>query len=153
MVKLASLVALLYVSMATGAAAVQDTASDATSLKSAVAEFNRTASANPVGKTQLALTEAEVVAAIRGWIPENTPGVTADVFEQFQEIAESQTLPDGAELSSCTGWTGYRGYQFQVWWIDLSIKTGENSGYTFRIRDQKISSRKMSQEELAEDKQ
>ena len=104
-------------------------------------------------ETELPLTEAEVVASIRGWIPEHTPGVTDDVYNQFQEIAESHTLPEGAELSFCPGWTGYRGYRFKVWWIDLSIKTGEKTGYTFRIRDQKISSRKMTPEELSEIKE
>lgn len=142
-------VALLTISVSASVLAVQDTPSQSNSLKAAVAEFNKKSSSHSIGKTQPPLTEAEVVAAIRGWIPKTTPGVTDEVFEQFQEIAESETLPDGAELSFCPGWRGYRGFHFTVWWIDLSIKTGEKTGYTFRIRDQKIASRKMTPEEVA----
>lgn len=113
------------------------------SLKLAVDRFNAEARTHPVGKSQLPLTEDEVIAAIRGWIPEKTPGVTDDVYNRFQGIAESRVLPEGARLSHCSSWRGYRGFHFKVWWIDLSIKTSETGGYTFRIRDQKISSRKL----------
>ena len=143
-------VAVLGTFIAASAFALQNDTANATSLKAAVENFNQKTRTHSIGKTQLPLTEDEVVAAVRGWIPEHTPGVTDDVFDQFQEIAESRKLPEGAELSFCPGWTGYRGYRFKVWWIDLSIKTGEKTGYTFRIRDQKISSRKMTPDELAE---
>ena len=137
---------------ASGFAAKED-GGETRSLNMAVQDFNHKASTDSIGKTQPPLTEDEVVAAIRGWIPEHTPGVTDDVSERFQEIAETGTLPDGAELSFTTGWTGYRGFKFQVWWVDLSIKLDpEKTGvyrYTFRIRDQKISSRKMTPDELA----
>jgi hypothetical protein len=43
-----------------------------------------------------------------------------------------------ATLSFCTNWTGFNGYQFDVWWVDLNIKTGPTTGYTYRIRDQKL---------------
>ena len=128
----------------------EDDAESTTPLKAAVETFNQEAAADEIGKTQPPLTEDEVVAAIRGWIPEHTPGVRDDQYARFQEIAESRKLPEGSELTFCPGWTGYRGFQFTVWWIDLTIKTGKKSGYTFRIRDQKISSRKMTPEELAE---
>ncbi len=123
----------------------------ATTLSAAVAKFNQQTRTHPVGKSQLPLTEDEVIAAIRGWIQEHTPGVTDKIYNAFQEIAESLKLPDGAEFTFCAGWTGYRGYRFDVWWIDLSIPTGENEGFSFRIRDQKISSRKMTAAELAEE--
>ena len=143
-------VAVLVAFVAVTVYARDDDTASPNSLKVAVEGFNTETRTHPIGKSQLPLTEDEVIAAIRGWIPEHTPGVTDDVYEQFQQIAESRELPEGASLSFCPGWTGYRGYTFKVWWIDLSIKTGENTGYTFRIRDQKISSRKMTPDELAE---
>jgi hypothetical protein len=41
-----------------------------------------------------------------------------------------------------------RGREFDsdVWWVDLSIFTGEKTGYTFRIRDRKIRSRPTNQQ-------
>ena len=143
-------VAVLGAIIAASAFAVQNDTAKAVSLKKSVADFNQKSLADPIGKSQPPLTEDEVVAAIRGWIPEHTPGVTDDVYNQFQKIAESNELPEGAELSFCPGWSGYRGYSFKVWWIDLSIKTSGSAGYTFRIRDQKISSRKMTPDELQE---
>jgi hypothetical protein len=145
----ACVVALATIVAASGFA-VQTNTTDPLSLEAAIEDFNQQALADPIGTSQPSLTEEEVIAAIRGWIPENTPGVTDEIYGKFQEIAESRVLPNGADLSFCSGWTGYRGYSFEVWWIDLSIKTGENTGYTFRIRDQKLSSRKMTPKELAE---
>lgn len=151
MTRLATICVVALAAIVTASAfAVQSNTTDPLSLKAAVEDFNQKTHTHPIGKSQPPLTEEEVIAAIRGWIPENTPGVNDDIFGKFQEIAESRVLPMGADLSFCPGWTGYRGYSFEVWWIDLSIKTGENAGFTFRIRDQKISSRKMTPEELAE---
>ena len=143
-------IAVLGAFIGASAFALQDDAASATSLKTAVENFNQKALRHSIGKTQPPLTEDEVVAAIRGWIPEHTPGVTDDVYDRFQEIAESRVLPYGAELSFCPSWRGYRGFRFEVSWIDLFIKTGEKAGYKFRIRDQKISSRKMTPDEIAE---
>lgn len=138
---------------ASGFAAEEDGA-NSRSLTKAVEGFNGKASTHSIGRTQKPLTEDEVVAAIRGWIPKHTPGVADDVYKRFQEIAETGTLPDDAHLTFTTGWTGYRGFKFQVWWVDLSIKLDPQQtgvyGYAFRIRDQKISSRKMTPDELAE---
>lgn len=125
------------------ALAQQNNATPVSTLKAAVVKFNEGAQTHLVGKTQLPLTQEEVVAAIRGWIPESTPGVTEEIYEKFQAIAESGELPANAQLSSKSVWTGYRGYHFKVWWIDLSIETGAGTAYTFRIRDQKISSARL----------
>lgn len=46
-----------------------------------------------------------------------------------------------------TEWkTGYRGYAFDVWWVDLVIPVGvdDEGAYSFRIRDRKFSSRKIT---------
>jgi hypothetical protein len=110
-------------------------AQDERSLQDAVAAFNERAQKNPVGPTRPPLTDEEVVAAIRGWIREQVQ-VTDEVFAVYERIADTGRLPKGAEIRFTTGWTGYRGYDFDVWWIDLDISTGPNTGYTYRIRDQ-----------------
>lgn len=136
--------------VASSAFAVQVDTAETTSLAMAVMEFNAKTRNHSIGKSQLPLTDDEVVAAIRGWIPKQTPGVTDEIYKQIQEVAESRELPKNTSLSFCSGWTGYRGYAFKVWWVDLTIMNSDKTGYTFRIRDQKISSRKMTQAELAE---
>lgn len=112
------------------------------SIATAVELFNIQAKGDPIGKTQQSLTEEEVVAAIRAWTPSESDRVDDDVYDAFQQIAESRWLPEGSQLSYKTKWLGHRGYSFDVWWIDLSIMTGERTGYVFRIRDQKIASYK-----------
>jgi hypothetical protein len=121
----------------------------AQSIETAVNRFNEETGHRAEVRSLPLLTEEEVVAAIRGWIPEHTPGVTTEIYDEFQRIAESGWLPEGARLSVIDGWRGYRGFVFEVWWIDLTISTGESTGYTFRIRDHKISSREMTPEEQA----
>jgi len=109
-------------------------------LAKAVREFNEKAKANATGKDQPPLTTDEVVASIRGWIRERI-SATDEVYGAYQKIADSGMLPPGAYLSYTTGWKGFNGYDFDLWWVDLTISTGKNSGYTFRLRDQKLSSR------------
>jgi hypothetical protein len=109
-------------------------------LADAVADFNLRAAKSETGKLQPALTQEEVIAAIRGWMRDRTPVADA-TYQEFQTIAATGALPAGARLHFTTRWTGYNGYDFDVWWVDLTIKTGENKIYTFRIRDQKIASR------------
>jgi hypothetical protein len=43
-------------------------------------------------------------------------------------------------LDFTTRWR-YSGYDFNVWWVDLTLMKTEKTFYTFRIRDRKISSR------------
>lgn len=66
------------------------------SLRAGVMILNAKARKDSVGKTQPALTEEEVVAAIRGWIPEHTPDVNEEVYSRFQKIAETRRLPEGS---------------------------------------------------------
>ena len=113
-------------------------------LADAVKEFNQRAKKNATGKDQPALTEDEVVAAIRGWIREKTPA-TDEVYKVYQTIADTKKLPEGTALRFTTKWSGFNNHEFDVWWIDLTIKTGANTGYTFRIRDQKLRCRPLAQ--------
>jgi hypothetical protein len=106
-------------------------------LPDAVKEFNQRAQKDATGKDQPALTEDEVVAAIRGWIRERVPA-SDEVYNVFQMIADTKQLPEGTTLKFTTKWSGFNKHNFDVWWVDLNIKTGANTGYTFRIRDQKL---------------
>ncbi len=111
------------------------------SLADAVKDFNARAAKDKTGKDQPPLTVAEVVAAIRGWIRDQTPSATDDVYRAFQKVAMTKQLSEGARLSYCTGWLGYNGYDFDVWWVDLTLPTGARTAYTFRIRARMINSR------------
>jgi hypothetical protein len=106
-------------------------------LAEAVKDFNERALNNSTGKTQPPLTEDEAVAAIRGWIRDRFQA-TDEVYKAYQTIADTLSLPEGATFRFTTKWSGFNGYDFDVWWVDLVIKTGGKIGYTFRIRDQKI---------------
>jgi hypothetical protein len=112
-------------------------------LADAVKEFNQRAQKDATGKDQPALTEDEVVAAIRGWIREQVPA-TDEVYKFYQTIADTKKLPEGAALRFTTKWSGFNNHEFDVWWIDLDIKTGAGKGYTFRIRDRKLRCRPLA---------
>lgn len=108
-------------------------------LARAVREFNEQAKKDPVGKDQPALTEEEAVAAIRGWIRDRFPA-DDPVYAAYQKIANTGALPPGAQLSFTTRWQ-FKDYEFDVWWVDLSVPVGKGAGYTYRLRDQKLGSR------------
>jgi uncharacterized protein (TIGR03067 family) len=105
-------------------------------VKQAVASFNQEAAEDPIGRREPPLTEDELIAAIRGWDRRGSP-VDDATYRIYQRIADSGVLAPDARLEFTTGWVA-RGYTFTVWWIDLSVKTGETTGYTYRIRDRKI---------------
>ena len=106
-------------------------------LAEAVKEFNERAQKNPTGMTQPVLTEDEAVAAIRGWIREQAPA-TDDVYKSYQVIADTKQLPEGATLTFTTTWSPFNGQELDVWWVNVNLKTGPNTGFTFRLRDQKL---------------
>ncbi len=116
-----------------------------TPIAAAVAEFNRLAASNPIGKTQPPLTVDEVIAAIRGFTAEEHPH--SEVFlPQFKKMAQTGIIPAGCHLSFICGWTPNKDYDYVVWWIDLFVGR-ENAdpaqgsyGYNYRLRAQMISS-------------
>jgi hypothetical protein len=124
---------------------VGDEKGNTSMLAEAVKEFNERAQKDATGKDQPALTEDEVVAAIRGWIRERVPA-TDEVYKVYQTIADTKKPPEGAILTFTTRWSGFNNHEFDVWWIDLSIKTGADTGYTFRVRDQKLRCRPLATE-------
>ena len=115
-------------------------------LAAAVRTFNVEARTDPVGKSQPPLTQEEVIAAIRAWDPSTRP-VPEETFDRYQEIADTGKMPHGATLHSTRRWVGYRGFTFTVWWVDLSIRSNDGTGFTFRIRDRKLSSRQARPED------
>ena len=125
-----------------------------TSVDEGVKRFNERVNQLQAGKGQLPLTSNEVIAAIRGWIPEEHP-VTPEVLKRFQEIAETGKLPPGSSLRFMQSWSGYNGFNFEVWWVDIQLSPVDRSkkdpvigfGYSFRIRDQKIRSWPMTEDE------
>jgi hypothetical protein len=116
------------------------------SLVDAVKAFNSSAARNVVGSAEPLLTEDEVIAAVRGIVRSQYPRMTDDVYNALQKIVVTGMLPANATLTFITGWR-YEGYFFKVWWVDLSVMTGEKTGYTYRLRDRKISSRPLTEAE------
>jgi hypothetical protein len=119
-----------------------------TPLAAAVERFNAQAKLDPIGKDQPPLTVDETVAAIRGWVRKHH-SVTDEYYQAFQKIADTATLPAGSRLDFTTGWKNYNGYDFVVWWVDLTLsppspggsEPATAAGYTYRIRDRKLSCR------------
>lgn len=109
-------------------------------LVDAIADLNSKTAKEAIGNLQPPLTEAEVVAAIRGWVRRARPPATDETYLAFQNVATTGLLPDGARLDYTTSWS-YNGYDFDVWWLDLTLMTGEKTFYTFRIRERLIASR------------
>lgn len=69
-------------------------------LKAAVHEFNTRNAGHPVGKNQIALTEDEVVAAIRWALMEGKfPQFSRSETDVLRQIAQDSVLPDGWTLS------------------------------------------------------
>ncbi|MEM7576724.1 MAG: hypothetical protein AAF328_04535 [Planctomycetota bacterium] len=122
------------------------------SLAAMVEAFNAKAADDPTGQGQPPITVDEVVAAIRGWIPDLGPDIDDATFDRYQQIAETGVVPPGTVLGSMTRWHGYRGFVFQVWWVDLNLPSdGEGfHGYTFRLRDIKIASRPLTEAEATQ---
>ena len=119
-------------------------------LTNAVTKFNEEAREHPVGKEQPPLTADEVIASIRAWDKRKQP--SEEILAVFRAIADTSRLPPHAKIYSRDTWSDSK-YVYTVWCVDLHIKTGENRGYGFRIRDQKISSRELTDDELAKLKQ
>jgi RNA polymerase sigma factor (sigma-70 family) len=126
-----------------------------TTLDDGVKRFNERTKTLGVGLNEPPLTRDEVVAAIRGWDSKNNP-VDSDTLKSFQRVAETEILPAGSSLHWIARWTGYNGYAFKVWWVDLYLpivardpkRDGQNPMiYGYRIRDRKISSRLLTPQE------
>ena len=128
-------------------------------LEDGVKRFNERTKELGVGLDEPPLTKDEVIAAIRGWIPKQNP-VEAVMLESFQRVAETGILPAGSSFTFTTRWTGYNGYAFEVWWVDLTMPEIANDedlpgqqrpvGYTYRIRARTLRSRPMIEQQEIE---
>lgn len=114
-------------------------------LSAAVRRFNEESALHQIGKHQIPLTEEEVIAAIHCWESPHSHGDEA--WTKYTELARTRSFPSGARIYARDSY-GCRSYQITVWWIYLDLIVGEGR-YAFRIRDQKIDSRKCTDDELA----
>jgi RNA polymerase sigma factor (sigma-70 family) len=104
----------------------------------------------PLGKERRpkAVTVDEVVSAIQGWDRKKFP-VADPTYRIFQQIADSKVLPPGARLDFLDQWgldqLGHSGgkdkYEYRVWGIQLNVMTGKNTGYGFRVREERLDHR------------
>ena len=129
-------------------------------LKDAVEKFNQKAKEDRIGKTQPPLTVAEVLAAIRisrGDLARYTiPDEAKDEYLEIENELSIEEL-DNIKSTNSLGYFEIKGevYAFDVWWIDLRIKRHEiadgfgrkPSHFNVRIRENTISSRKLTPEE------
>ena len=116
----------------------KEAAQEKSSLEKGVDEFNKKAGKDPIGKFEPPLSASEVVAAIRAWDRQKIP-VDDETFSLFEEIVRTGQLPLGSTIDSTTNWSTGE-FNYQVWWIDLNLRTGPNRGYTYRIRARTLSS-------------
>jgi thiol-disulfide isomerase/thioredoxin len=99
----------------------------------------------PLGKDRRpkAVTVDEVVSAIRDWDRKRIP-VVDSTYRIFQQVAASKALPPRARLYFRDEWEhpGDEGkYEYRVWRIQLDVMTGKNTGYGFRIREERLDRR------------
>ena len=118
-------------------------------LAQAILSFNQRAGMNPIGRMQPPLTEKEVIAAIRGWMRENTPA-DERTYQVFQKVAQTGIVPAGMSFDFTTAWRDVNGHDISVWWVDFradysrmnapDVPAG-SGGYVYRIRAQFLDSR------------
>jgi hypothetical protein len=102
-------------------------------LADAVASFNGQYLDDPVGKFEPPVIEAEILASIRAQLP-NLPA-KGHVKAIYAEILRTRRIPQGASLHADSSWELRNGTRYTVWWINLGVPTGKNSGYALRIRE------------------
>ena len=102
-------------------------------LDETVAAFNSMANKHPVGKHEPPITEDEIVDAIESQLP------NLDASDQIQaiykRIARTRRLPRGTQLSTVSSFVPSQGENYTVWWVNLVVMTGPQSGYGMRIRE------------------
>ncbi|HEX5176944.1 MAG TPA: hypothetical protein VFV83_07945 [Chthoniobacteraceae bacterium] len=119
-------------------------------LSEAVAAFNRAAAGDPIGKEQLPLTEASVVAAIR-WatLDRQKLEVSDATFAALEEITKTLALPKRFELEKQRGYEPNDRVTFDVWSVRLRIPGGPFPGGStcITIEERMLSSRLIGEEE------
>ena len=122
---------------------------DDISLHQAVETFNQREAKNYAGAAQPPLTEKELIGAIRR-MPITAKEQTGQPgFPILLQIADTEILPPKANLTILRG-TYTDTHYCEVFDIQLTLKTGENSHLTLPIRQTTLSSRKIRPEERRE---
>ncbi|QDV88182.1 serine/threonine-protein kinase [Planctomycetes bacterium TBK1r] len=113
----------------------------ATPLAAAITEFN--AMHHSVdGKRQPPLTINEVLAAIVDWNSRrNEASVDNKTFADFQEIALTHQIPDGAKLEVIPSFGSLDGDTFRIWSVRIVMPQVAKPGHTyaFLVRQQHVS--------------
>ena len=102
-------------------------------LADAVASFNAKYGNEGVGRLEPPLSEAEIIASIRSQLPRLQ--ASDQVKSAYAEIVRKKRIPQGASLHAMPGYSLGNGNHFTVWWINLDVPIGKNSGYGLRIRE------------------
>lgn len=113
---------------------------DGVPLEFLVNKFNLETAENSLSTIEPKLTVDEVVASIYAWQIKHRDDIDDATFAIYKEIAETRKLPKDATLVLMTRWQ-VDDREFDVWWINLEIKTGEKAGYGLRVRECTIKSR------------
>jgi hypothetical protein len=102
-------------------------------LADAVATFNARHKDDPVGQFEPPITEAEVITSIRTQLPNLLASKT--VKSIYSDILRTSRIPHDASFHAISGWELRDGNRYTVWWINLDVRTGKDSGYGLRIRE------------------
>ncbi len=105
-----------------------------------VNKFNLETAENPLSTIEPKLTADEVVASIYAWQVKHRDDMDDATIAIFEKIVETRKLPKDATLDLITRWQ-IEGREFDVWWVNLEIKTGEKTGYALRVRERFIKTR------------
>jgi hypothetical protein len=146
--RLASLMMLCLLVVATQATTSLAAEPNAVPLCVAVKDFNDRAARDEIGQEQAPLTEEEVVAAIR-WaiVTRDKLPVSDKTCQTLARITESRELPQGFELEVLTGFAPNDQVYFSAWSVRLRVPREPMGTYAISIRERWISSRLVGEEE------
>ncbi len=120
-------------------------------LAEAIEAFNVKAASDPIGREQPPLTEDEVVAAILWSDLNKTEKVTKNEYRAFRQIADTRRMPKSSEFEVLTGFQPNDSVEFQAWSVRIrmprQVEDMPGGTYAFSIRDRRIASRPIGDEE------
>lgn len=108
-------------------------------LSDAIREFNQRQRQHSIGRHQPALTDDEVIAAIRrAGVERDEVDLSDDEFQSFQNIAETGLMPAGWSFEFLTDIELPDGSWVKVWSVRLTLDRGNGTGHTFGIRERAL---------------